>query len=330
MRRLAGLLAVLPVLLLAACSSGSSSSAGASPSGTASASAVAVPTPVASAAPMPTVTGDFGTKATITIPSGQPSGQFVVNTVSEGDGAAVAKNDWVTINYTAKDWTTGKDLTSSYDSGQKPQLYQAASGQLVPAFDTSVLGKKVGSRLLVVAPPAAGFGGQGSSNLGVGAGDTVVFVLDIMEDVPQDSTIAGAITQPPATSPQVKDNGKAAPTITVPAGPPAPPTDLQKFVLVKGDGKPVQSGQTLVVQYTGVLWSNGQPFDSSWSHGGAQALQVGTGSLIKGWDEGLVGQTVGSRVELVVPPGLGYGDKAQSSVPANSTLVFVIDILEAV
>ncbi|MFD0568942.1 FKBP-type peptidyl-prolyl cis-trans isomerase [Kitasatospora gansuensis] len=181
----------------------------------------------------------------------------------------------------------------------------------------------------MVALPAAAFGTQGKADLGVGAGDTVVFVLDVMESLPPDSTIGGAITQPPADMPQVKDNGKAAPTITIPATARAA-TDLKTFVLVKGDGKPVQSGQTLVVQYTGVLWADGKQFDSSWSHGGAQALQVGTGSLIKGWDQGLVGQTVGSRVELVVPPTLGYGDKAQSSVPANSTLVFVIDILEAV
>ncbi|WP_457031812.1 FKBP-type peptidyl-prolyl cis-trans isomerase [Kitasatospora sp. P5_F3] len=328
MRRIAGLLAVLPLVLLPACSSDGSPSSGAST--TSSASATAVPSPVASASPMPTVAGSFGSKATITLPADQPSGQFVVNTVTEGDGATVAKNDWVTVSYTAKDWTTGKDLASSYDAGSKPQLYQAGSGQLVPAFDQSVLGKKVGSRLLVVAPPAAAFGSQGNADLGVGAGDTVVFVLDIIESLPPDSTIGGAITQPPADMPQVKDNGKAAPTITIPAGPPAPPTDLKTFVLVKGDGKPVQSGQTLVVQYTGVLWADGKQFDSSWSHGGAQALQVGTGSLIKGWDQGLVGQTVGSRVELVVPPSLGYGDKAQSSVPANSTLVFVIDILEAV
>lgn len=57
---------------------------------------------------------------------------------------------------------------------------------------------------------------------------------------------------------------------------------------------------------------------------------MGTGSLIKGWDQALVGQTVGSRLLLVVPPSLGYGDKASGSIPANSTLVFVIDILEAV
>ncbi|MER8184189.1 FKBP-type peptidyl-prolyl cis-trans isomerase [Kitasatospora sp. NPDC094015] len=328
MRRFAALLVVPLAVLLAACSSGSGSSGGGSPTTTAP-SPVEVPSPVASADPMPTVSGSFGSKATITLPDAKPSGQFVVSTVSEGNGATVAKNDWVTVNYTAKDWTTGKDLPSSYDQGSKPQLYQAGSGGLVPAFDQSVVGQKVGSRVLVVAPPAAAFGSQGNSALEIGKDDTVVFVLDIVQDVPPDATITGTISEPPANMPQVTDNGKAAPTITVPSGQ-APPTDLQTFVLVKGDGKEVTSGQTLLVQYTGVTWADGKQFDSSWSHGGAQALQVGTGSLIKGWDQALVGQTVGSRVMLVVPPALGYGDKASGSIPANSTLVFVIDILEAV
>ncbi|MGW2252518.1 FKBP-type peptidyl-prolyl cis-trans isomerase [Kitasatospora sp. NPDC001660] len=329
MRRTAGLLITLPLLLVVACSSSTKAAGPATP--TTASAAPTVPTPVNEASPMPTLSGGgFGSKATIAIPEGQqPSGQFVVNTVSEGDRAAVNKGDWVTVNYTATDWTTGKDLPSSYDAGGKPQLYQAGSGQLVPAFDQSVIGKKAGSRVLVVAPPAAAFGDQGSSQLGVGKGDTVVFVLDIMGSLPQDSTLTGTMTQPPANLPQVKDNGKAAATITIPAGQ-AAPTDLQQQVLIKGEGKQVKTGQTLVVQYTGVLWSNGQQFDSSWTHGGAQAVQIGTGSVIEGWDKGLVGQNVGSRVELVVPPALGYKDQAQGSVPPNSTLVFVIDILEAV
>ncbi|MFF1867989.1 FKBP-type peptidyl-prolyl cis-trans isomerase [Kitasatospora herbaricolor] len=327
MRRTAGLLVVLPLTLLLACSSSSKAPAEVSPS--ASSAAPTVPAPVDEAAPMPTVEGSFGSKAVITIPAGQPSGQFVIKTLSEGDRQTVSKGDWVTVNYSAKDWTTGKELKSSYEADGKPQLFQAGSGQLVPAFDQAVVGKKVGSRILVVAPPAAAFGDQGNTTLGVAPGDTVVFVLDITEALPQDSTLSGTMTQAPPTSPQVKDNGKAAPTITIPPGQ-APPTDLQQFVLIKGEGKQVQTGQTLVVQYTGVLWSNGQQFDSSWSHGGAQALQVGTKSLIEGWDKGLVGQTVGSRVMLVVPPALGYKDQAQGAVPANSTLVFVIDILEAV
>ena len=329
MRRTAGLLLTLPLLLAVACSSSPKAAGPATPSS--ASAAPTVPPPVGEASPMPTLSGGgFGSKATITIPEGQqPSGQFVVNTVTDGERSTVNKGDWVTVNYTAKDWTTGKDLSSSYDDNGKPQLYQAGSGQLVPALDQSVIDKKVGTRLLVVAPPAAAFGEQGSNQLGVNKGDTVVFVLDIMESVPQDSVLTGNMTQAAATLPQVKDNGKAPVGITVPAGV-ATPADLQQAVLIKGEGKQVKSGQTLVLQYTGVLWSNGQQFDSSWTHGGAQAVQIGTGSVIEGWDKGLVGQNVGSRVLLVVPPALAYKDQAQGSVPPNSTLVFVIDILEAV
>ena len=91
-------------------------------------------------------------------------------------------------------------------------------------------------------------------------------------------------------------------------------------------GIAVQTGQTLTVQYTGWLW-DGTKFDSSWSTGSPATFKLDTGSVIAGWVEGLTGQTIGSQVLLVIPPAEGYGDKAQGSIPANSTLVFVIDIL---
>jgi FKBP-type peptidyl-prolyl cis-trans isomerase len=278
---------------------------------------------------LPTVSGKLGSKATITMPQAKPDGTFVVKALSEGSGPVVQKNDLVTINYSAKDWTTGKDLASSYDKGQKPQVYQAGSGQMIPAFDQSAVGSKVGSRVLVVAPPGAAFGSNGNTNLGVKGGDTLVFVVDVVQTTPQDSTLSGSMTEPPASLPQVKDDGKAAAGITIPKGV-AAPTSLKSAVLIKGTGPQVKSGQTIVAQYTGALWSNGKVFDSSWQHGGATTLQIGTGQVIKGWDQGLVGQTVGSRVLLVIPPSLGYGNTAQGPIPAKSTLVFVIDILQAV
>ncbi|MCD0481325.1 FKBP-type peptidyl-prolyl cis-trans isomerase [Streptacidiphilus sp. ASG 303] len=330
MRPIAALL-VLPLMLLTGCGSDGGSKGPSSPPASASAPASPppVPTPVASASPMPSVSGAPGRRASITLPSGPPTGRFVVATATQGTGPVVGKGDWVTIQYTATDWTTRKAIPSSYDRGQKPQLYQAGSGQLIPAFDTGVVGRRVGSRVLVVAPPAAAFGGKGSTALGVGPDDTLVFAVDILSAVPQDTVLRGRAVPAPSGMPQVKDNGKAAATITVPAGQ-KPPTALQKAVLIKGDGPKVASGQTIVAQYTGALWATGKNFDSSWDHGGATAFQIGTGNVIKGWDQGLVGQTVGSRVLLVIPPSLGYGAKAQGPIPADSTLVFVIDILQAV
>jgi len=94
----------------------------------------------------------------------------------------------------------------------------------------------------------------------------------------------------------------------------------------------VKSGQNLAVQYTGVIWRTGKVFDSSWSRNQPFTTVIGKGQVIKGWDTGLVGQTVGSRVLLVVPPAQGYGTAgaSQAGIKGTDTLVFVVDILAAV
>ncbi len=93
----------------------------------------------------------------------------------------------------------------------------------------------------------------------------------------------------------------------------------------------VKKGNYLVVQYTGMNWRTGKVFDSSWSRSEPWATVIGEGQVIKGWDTGLVGQTVGSRVLLVIPPADGYGKTGSSSagIKGTDTLVFAIDILSA-
>ncbi len=102
-------------------------------------------------------------------------------------------------------------------------------------------------------------------------------------------------------------------------------------VLIKGTGPVVAAGQTITVHYTGVIWASGKQFDSSWDRGQPIDFQIGVGKVIAGWDEGLVGQTVGSQVLLVIPPDKGYGSAGQSSagISGTDTLVFVVDILDA-
>jgi peptidylprolyl isomerase len=101
--------------------------------------------------------------------------------------------------------------------------------------------------------------------------------------------------------------------------------------LIKGTGATVQSGQTISVNYTGVIWDTGKQFDSSWDRGEPIETVIGTGQVIPGWDKGLVGQTVGSQVLLVVPPADGYGTTGSSdgTIKGTDTLVFVVDILNA-
>jgi FKBP-type peptidyl-prolyl cis-trans isomerase len=276
---------------------------------------------------LPTVAGDFGKKATITLPKDAADGSFVVKEISSGNGPKVDKGNWVSVDFSAMDWNTGKEIQGSYDQG-KPQLYQAEAGKLIPALDKVVTGHKAGSRLLVVAPPTAAFGDQGNPNMGVGAKDNLVFVLDIDNATAPDAVLSGDMTAPPADMPKVKDNGKKAADITPVPGV-ADPTDLKSAVLIQGKGRKVESGEKVVVQYTGALYKDGKKFDSSLDRGQAFTFVTGGGGVIEGWDKGVVGQTVGSRIELVIPASLAYKDQAQASIPANSTLVFVIDILDA-
>ena len=86
-----------------------------------------------------------------------------------------------------------------------------------------------------------------------------------------------------------------------------------------------------MVQYTGVNWRTKKVFDSSWSRREPFATVIGEGQVIQGWDDGLVGQTVGSRVLLVIPPADGYGKTGSSSVgiKGTDTIVFAVDILGA-
>ena len=106
------------------------------------------------------------------------------------------------------------------------------------------------------------------------------------------------------------------------------PEGLVVQVLEAGDGAPVIEGQSITVHYSGWLW-DGSTFDSSWGRGEPISFVIARGSLIDGWVDGIVGQPVGSKLLLVVPPEKGYGARAMGPIPANSTLVFAVDVLDA-
>ncbi|MER0444695.1 FKBP-type peptidyl-prolyl cis-trans isomerase [Streptomyces sp. Edi4] len=335
-RRLAAALIVPALMLTAACGGGDDGGkkkdASASPSAQAS-QPPAAPKPVSEAAPMPTVAGDAGKKPTITIPKGDPSGKFVVKTLTAGTGAEVKKDDLAVTKYTGKIWKSGKELSGSYDQGGAPQVIPAGSATYIPAFSEAVLGQKVGARVLVVAPPSAAFGAAGKQELGVSGTDTLVFVLDVDSVMPK--KVDGTQAAIPSDLPQIKADKEEAATIAVPKN--DPPKKLVDQVLIEGKGDEVKSGQTVYMQYSGATWkpNEGLPqaklFDTSWKTGAPFTTTIGQGQVIEGWDKGLVGKKVGSRVLLVIPPEQGYKDKAQGAdIPANSTLVFVVDILGAV
>ena len=279
-----------------------------------------------------TVTGTFNKAPKVTIPKETGTGPLLTKTVIAGTGAKLTSSDGMIGNYVAYDWSgkTSKQLGSSYSQGT-PSLFV---GSLLPGLETALVGQKLGSRVLAVIPPKDAFGSTGNSTEGIGAKDTLVFVIDMIStfgtsSVPGTQATNAGGSLPTVTAPAA--NSTAGPTIKIPAKTTAPKA-LQVKTLIKGKGAVVKKGQDLAVQYTGVIWRTGAVFDSSWARSTPLTTVIGEGQVIKGWDTGLVGQTVGSRVLLVIPPADGYGSSgaSQAGIKGTDTLVFVVDVLAAV
>jgi peptidylprolyl isomerase len=116
------------------------------------------------------------------------------------------------------------------------------------------------------------------------------------------------------------------PVVTVPTGP--APTKLVTKDLVTGTGQTVQPGQTVTVNYVGVLYKNGKEFDSSWKTGQPATFPLTAGGVIDGWVKGIPGMKVGGRRELIIPAAQAYGKAGRPpTIPPNSPLVFVVDLL---
>ncbi len=146
-------------------------------------------------------------------------------------------------------------------------------------------------------------------------------------DAPPGSTTTPVNGAPSITaSPQLT----AKPVVVVPATP--APTKLDVKDLVMGTGETVKVGDTVEVQYTGVIYATKKQFDSSWDRNTPiPVANIGTDQapVIKGWSQGLVGAKVGSRRQLIIPPDLGYGTEgnAGAGIKGTDTLLFVVDII---
>ncbi|MBD3783097.1 MAG: FKBP-type peptidyl-prolyl cis-trans isomerase [Micrococcales bacterium] len=249
--------------------------------------------------------------------------------LSEGTGAAIAKDDLVTLQAVLVNGKDGKVATSTWKTGTVG--LDLGAKDLFASFKSQIPGKKVGSRIVIASTPADAYGDTGNQSLGIAKDDPVVFVLDLVGASKVLKEAQGSAVPPKAGLPTVTMNAGKPATITVPKGAKAP-TKTVVQPLVAGTGPKVAKGQTVRVSYTGALWRNGEVFDSSASHPDQPYFEfpIGQGQVIKGWDTGLVGQPVGSRVLLVIPPADGYGAQGSGDkIKGTDTLVFVVDILAA-
>ncbi|HVC68821.1 MAG TPA: FKBP-type peptidyl-prolyl cis-trans isomerase [Acidimicrobiales bacterium] len=139
------------------------------------------------------------------------------------------------------------------------------------------------------------------------------------------TTTTSAAIAPVSTPTAAGTFGTRPPAVTVPTGP--PPTVLESSDLITGTGAAAAKGDTITVQYVLVSYATDSVIQSSWDSQ-PFSFPLGEGRVIPGWDKGVVGMKVGGRRELIIPPALAYGAQAQQGIPANSTLVFIVDLLK--
>jgi len=312
--------AIATSLLLAGCSAdpGPAADPTASPTQAATSPAVAAPTEADIAALAAVVVeGPLGALPTVTFDLPFTTSAPVARLDVEGTGAVLEDGQSMTVQYAAFSGDDGSVLGSTWEDGST-QALTVGDDRMTTALNDVLKDQRVGARILFAVPGTAA-----TETAEAQAPQVIVLEVTAAQDIPDRAS--GQAVEPPAGLPVVTlaDNGE--PSITIPADA-QKPTELVVQTLIKGEGPVITAGQNITVQYNGWLW-DGTLFDSSWQSGQPMATPIGAGQLIPGWDEGLVGQTIGSQVLLVIPPAMGYGPDGYNEIPGDATLIFVIDLL---
>jgi len=302
----AAALALALGLTLAACSGDSEDDPSPSPSASSTADAADDAEQTAVAAIK--LEGEPGAEPKVTLPSTPFTvSSVIVKVLEPGTGDTIEDGALLSVRSVMIAGADGSVAASTYTGAPENVILSEDVGIL----HETLVGEKVGVRFAMAIPP------QSADNPAV-----YVRVGEIVDVLP--SQAVGEPVPPVAGLPTVTLDADGKPTVTPATGP--APTTLVAQPLITGTGAPVTAEQTLTVQYDLSLW-DGTPVRSTWEDG--KPVQFALSGVIPGWQEGLVGQPVGSQVLLVVPPDKGYGSKASDTIPANSTLVYVVDILAA-
>lgn len=245
------------------------------------------------------VSGGLGRAPTVSFETPLPLAEAEQHELITGEGRALEAGDPVLLAISAFDGQTG-ELLPDRGAGEARTLLltpEEVGEDIYPIL----VGATEGTRLLLTEPVSTEDGDR-----------MLVLVLDVLHTVAQ-----GEELEQPEGLPTVSESDDGGVEIALPDS--DPPTSLEVWTVIRGDGPQVSPDQRVVMQYTAVTWSGGEIYDSTWADG-----QVPRSVLLEetfaGLRDGLTDQTVGSRTAIVVPPALGTG---------SQTLVFAVDILAA-
>ncbi|MDZ8276096.1 FKBP-type peptidyl-prolyl cis-trans isomerase [Microbacterium aquimaris] len=287
------------------------------------------------AAPAPCVEGDSDALASlVTVEGGTVAeprvdvytpfhvDEVLVDHLTDGDGPELSTDSQLLVmDYAFYAGDSGELFaTTAYDGDLSNVFSMENIVSALPGLSEALLCAQAGSRV-VVGLPADGINPDYAAQAGLAEDESMLAVVDVRK-----------VYLPQAEGELRYNSSLGMPTVVrAPDGRPGviipdatAPEDLVVQTLIEGDGDVVEPGDTVRVQYTGLTWAEREVFDTTWD---ASPAALSLDQVVPGFAAALEGQTVGSQVLAVIPPDQGYGDQASGSIPAGSTLVFVIDIL---
>lgn len=245
---------------------------------------------------LPTLSGAYGSKPTLSFPTDTAPGELKSAVLREGTGPVVVSGDLLVADYLGQVWK-GDVFDNSYDR-KKPTGFVIGTGKVIPGWDKVLVGVKAGSRILMSLPPADGYGAQGNADAGIKGTDTLVFVVDVVASYGKSAAGDAAAVAQKADLPGITVAGALGTRASVVVGEAAvAPKAPERTILAEGTGPAVKDG-LLIVQYAATQY-NGMPAGDTYSSAPA-AIGVGADGGGTPFDL-LVGVPLGSRVLLRLP-----------------------------
>ncbi len=271
------------------------------------------------------VSGDFGARPTIDIDTPLDVGESTSWADEPGKGDVVRENATAILSLTIADGRTGKTVVSTLDQGQRP-IEIDLTQQVFPSLASGLVGQRADGRVIVASTPDDAYGENGAPQIGIEGGDSVVMVADILSTDPTDvlDGPTGETLKPPARAPRLLE-GKDGP-VGFDFRKARKPRSLRVVTLREGTGPRVEAPDRITADYIGSVWGAKKPFEKTYGER-PPSFSIGLNGVIPAWDKALDGAREGARVMIMAPPELAYGNDAQPDIPADSTLVFVVDVL---
>jgi len=274
------------------------------------------------------VFGGFDATPRLRIPAKPAPASLTEQTLIQGHGAKVAKGDTLIANYLGQTWAPKAGKPNVFDSSFKrgsPAAFVIGTGAVIPGWDKTLVGKKIGSRVLLTVPPSDGYGAKGQPSAGISGTDTLVFVVDLVADYPPNASAPGtAVAHLPSSGlPKITNVPGKQPTIVSTAGVKAP-TKPESTLLVTGRGPKIDPAKTLLLQLVQTDLATGQNTHSSWG----TAPQPVAAKGVLGVADKLVGQRIGSRALVLLPPTpASAATPTQAGRPAAPASVLIVDVV---